>query len=150
MARNCRRERPPAKRRARHSAVPIPIMAASLAQTGWLRSPAARSRDEAVIGRDDLDASPQTRMALRVSHWGVNKTRFFRRDVMSHFTTFKATGLGAKLALAALAAAGVLGVATAGAATNSDVPSVVVKYDEQSLSTDRGVKDLYAKIVRAS
>jgi len=69
---------------------------------------------------------------------------------MSHFTTFKATGLGAKLALAALAAAGVLGVATAGAATNSDVPSVVVKYDEQSLSTDRGVKDLYAKIVRAS
>ena len=70
---------------------------------------------------------------------------------MSHFTSFKAAGPRAKLALAALAAAGVLGVGTAGAAvTDSDAPSVVVKYSEQSLSTDSGVKQLYAQIVRAS
>ena len=70
---------------------------------------------------------------------------------MSHFTSFKAAGPGAKLALAALAAAAVLGVGTAGAAvTDSDAPSVVVKYSEQSLSTDSGVKQLYAQIVRAS
>ena len=73
---------------------------------------------------------------------------------MSHFTSFKAAGPGAKLALAALAAAGVLGVGTAGAAgttvTDSDAPSVVVKYSEQSLSTDSGVKQLYAQIVRAA
>ena len=71
---------------------------------------------------------------------------------MSHFTTFKATGPGAKLALVALGAvAGVLGVATAGAAgTDSDVPSIVVKYSDRNLSTDIGVKDLYAQIVRAA
>jgi UrcA family protein len=70
---------------------------------------------------------------------------------MSHFTTFKATGPGAKLALAALAVAGVLGVGTACAAdTDSDVPSVVVKYDEHSLNTDSGVKHLYSQIVRAA
>jgi UrcA family protein len=71
---------------------------------------------------------------------------------MSHFTTFKATGPGAKLALVALGAvAGVLGVGTAGAAgTDSDVPSVVVKYSEQSLSTDSGVRHLYSQIVRAA
>jgi len=70
---------------------------------------------------------------------------------MSHFTSFKAAGPGAKLALAALAAAGVLGFGTAGAAAaDSDGPSVVVKYSEQSLSTDRGVKQLYAQIVRAA
>jgi UrcA family protein len=71
---------------------------------------------------------------------------------MSHFTTFKAAGPGAKLALVALgAAAGVLGVGTASAAaTDSDVPSVVVKYSPQSLGTDSGVKALYARIVRAS
>ena len=71
---------------------------------------------------------------------------------MSHFTTFNAAGPGAKLALVALGAvAGVLGVGTAGAAgTDGDVPSVVVKYSEQSLGTDSGVKALYAQIVRAS
>ena len=71
---------------------------------------------------------------------------------MSQFTSFKAAGPGAKLALGALGAvAGMLGVGTAGAAgTDSDVPSMVVKYDQQSLSTDRGVKELYAKIVRAA
>jgi UrcA family protein len=90
-------------------------------------------------------------MALRVSYWGVNKTLFFRRDVMSHFTAFKATGPGAKLALVAFAAASALGFGTAGAADiDSDAPSVVVKYSEQSLSTDSGVKRLYAQIVRAS
>ena len=70
---------------------------------------------------------------------------------MSHFTSFKAAGPGAKLALAALAAAGVLGIGTASAATtDSDAPSIVVKYSEQSLGTDSGVKALYAQIVRAS
>jgi UrcA family protein len=90
-------------------------------------------------------------MALRVSYKGVNKTSF-RRDVMSHFTAFKATGPGAKLALVALGAvAGVLGIGTASAAgTDGDVPSIVVKYSDQNLSTDLGVKDLYAKIVRAA
>src|ERR1700685_1113149 len=71
---------------------------------------------------------------------------------MSHSTTFKATGPAAKLALVALGAvAGVLGVGTASAAgTDSDVPSIVVKYSDQSLSTDSGVKNLYAQIGRAS
>jgi len=70
---------------------------------------------------------------------------------MRNFTTFKATGPGAKLALVALAVAGVLGIGTASAAgTDSDVPSIVVKYSDQDLSTDRGVKDLYVQTVRAA
>jgi UrcA family protein len=70
---------------------------------------------------------------------------------MNHSTTLKATGPAAKLALVALALAGVLSVGTASAAgTDSDVPSIVVKYNEQSLGTDSGVQALYAQIVRAA
>jgi UrcA family protein len=71
---------------------------------------------------------------------------------MSHFTPVKATRPGAKLALVALGAlVGALGVGTASAAgTDSDVPSIVVKYSDQTLATDSGVKDLYAQIVRAA
>jgi UrcA family protein len=71
---------------------------------------------------------------------------------MNHFTTVKATRPAAKLALVALGAlAGVLGAGFAGAAgSDSDVPSIVVKYTNQSLATDSGVKDLYARIVRAA
>lgn len=70
---------------------------------------------------------------------------------MTHSTTPKATGPAGKLALVALALAGMLGAATAGAAaTDSDVPSIVVKYSDQSLSREGGVKDLYAQIVRAA
>jgi UrcA family protein len=47
--------------------------------------------------------------------------------------------------------AGTLAVGAAGAATPaSDVPSVVVKYSEQSLATDSGVNELYRRIVRAA
>jgi UrcA family protein len=71
---------------------------------------------------------------------------------MNHSTTVKATRPAAKLALVALGAlAGVLGAGFAGAAgTDSDVPSIVVKYSEQSLSTDIGVQALYSQIVRAA
>lgn len=70
---------------------------------------------------------------------------------MTYSTTHKATGPAGKLALLALALAGVLGVGTASAAgTDSDVPSIVVKYSDQSLSSESGVKDLYVQIVRAA
>ena len=71
---------------------------------------------------------------------------------MNHFTTVKATRPAAKLALVALGAlAGVLGAGFAGAAgTDSDLPFVVVKYTNQSLATDAGVKALYSQIVRAA
>jgi UrcA family protein len=71
---------------------------------------------------------------------------------MNHFTTVKPMGPAAKLALVALGAlAGVLGAGFAGAAgTDSDVPSIVVKYDQRSLETEIGVKALYAQLVRAA
>lgn len=71
---------------------------------------------------------------------------------MSHSTPFKVTGPSAKLAFVALGAvAGALGVGTACAAgADSDVPSIVLKYSEQSLNSDSGVKELYARIVRAA
>ncbi len=70
---------------------------------------------------------------------------------MSHSTTFKVTVPPARLALVALGAlAGALGAGFAGAAAGDDVPSIVVKYSDQSLSSDSGVKDLYAQIVRAA
>lgn len=53
-----------------------------------------------------------------------------------------------KLSLLALAG---LGGATAGATSfENDVPSLVVRYSEQSLMTDEGVHALYHRLVRAS
>ena len=61
MARNCRKVRPPAKRRVDDSVSPSPIMVASLAQlSAAIAEPWRVGRDETVVGRDDLDASPQT------------------------------------------------------------------------------------------
>lgn len=71
---------------------------------------------------------------------------------MSQITTPKAAGSLPKLALLALGAVAgtfVLGAANA-AGTDGDVPSIVVKYSDQNLATDSGVKELYARILRAA
>jgi UrcA family protein len=113
---------------------------------------AGMARDETVVARDDLDASPQTQMPLAVSHKRVFKYRLKRRDVMSNFITARVAGSRTKSALLLLAGfVGVMGVGAAGAASpGSDVPSIVVKYSDQSLTTDGGVKELYHRIVKAA
>jgi UrcA family protein len=65
---------------------------------------------------------------------------------MTTSVTARATGLRFKIALLMITAG--LGTAmAAGAATiDSDVPSLAVKYDAQSLSTDTGVQQLYRRI----
>jgi UrcA family protein len=71
---------------------------------------------------------------------------------MSHFATPKTTGSRAKLAL--LLMGGVAGIVAAGAASaaspSNDAPSLVVKYDRQSLATDDGVNTLYRRITYAA
>ncbi len=71
---------------------------------------------------------------------------------MSHINAPRLTGSPAKLALLALGTltgALCLGAANAQVA-NGEVPSIVVKYSEQSLATDQGVNELYRRIVRAA
>jgi UrcA family protein len=67
-------------------------------------------------------------------------------------TTFPATRPRAKVALLVLG--GLAGIMAAGMASAAnlaiDVPSVVVKYDAASLSTDRGVNDLYRRLTSAA
>jgi UrcA family protein len=71
---------------------------------------------------------------------------------MSHFNAPRYTGSPAKLALLALGTlSGALCLGAANAKSpNGDVPTVVVKYSSQSLETDRGVNELYRRIVRAA
>jgi UrcA family protein len=70
---------------------------------------------------------------------------------MSTFITARA----ARLKFALLMLTGGLGCAvaagTASAATpDNQVPSIVVRYSDQTLATDQGVQQLYGRIVRAA
>ena len=64
----------------------------------------------------------------------------------------RAAGPRAKFGLLLLGSlAGIMAAGGASAARlDSDVPSVVVKYSEQSLTTDEGVSALYRRITRAA
>jgi UrcA family protein len=66
---------------------------------------------------------------------------------MGHFITTGAAASPAKLALLLVGSlAGVIAAGAANANPDSDAPSVVVKYSEQSLASDAGVGDLYRRI----
>jgi UrcA family protein len=71
---------------------------------------------------------------------------------MTTSITASAAGLRAKIALLVLGTfAGVMAAGAASAASpESDVPTVLVHYSEQSLATDEGVKVLYRRIVAAA
>jgi UrcA family protein len=70
---------------------------------------------------------------------------------MSTSVTLRAVS-GPRLKIALLMVAGSLGFAmAAGAATvDTDAPSLVVKYNSQSLTTDVGVQQLYRRILGAA
>jgi len=65
---------------------------------------------------------------------------------MSHFVTARAAGSRAKLAL--LMVAGGFGCAMGAGVANADtdVPSTVVRYSTEALTTNSGVEDLYRRI----
>jgi UrcA family protein len=71
---------------------------------------------------------------------------------MSHFITSGRAGSRGKLAMMLLGS--LAGLAAFGAASaanpNSEVPSLVVQYTEQSLATDAGVDQLYRRIAAAA
>ena len=71
---------------------------------------------------------------------------------MSTFIPSRTAGSGAGLALVLLGGlAGVIAAGAAGAATSdSDVPSVVVKFNDLTLDTDDGVNRLYRRIESAA
>jgi UrcA family protein len=71
---------------------------------------------------------------------------------MSHFITSGRAGSPGKFAMMLLGSlAGLAAFGAASAATpNSDVPSLVVHYTEQSLATDGGVDQLYRRIAAAA
>jgi UrcA family protein len=70
---------------------------------------------------------------------------------MSQFITRGSTLSRAKFALLLLGSAAVMAAGAASAATpHSDVPTFVVKYSAESLTTDAGVNDLYRRITYAA
>ena len=71
---------------------------------------------------------------------------------MSTFIPPRAAGSRSRVALLLLGSlAGVMGAGAAGAATpDSDLPSIVVKYNDLTLATDSGVTQLYRRIVSAA
>ena len=71
---------------------------------------------------------------------------------MSTFIPSRTAGSRARVALVLLGSlAGVMAAGAAGAATSdSDLPSVVVKFDDLTLDTDSGVNQLYRRIVFAA
>jgi UrcA family protein len=71
---------------------------------------------------------------------------------MSTFTPAGVLGSRAKFTLLLLGSlAGVIAAGAAGAAgTDSDAPSVIVKYSETSLETSGGVNELYRRITVAA
>jgi UrcA family protein len=70
---------------------------------------------------------------------------------MSIFNPARAAGSRAKFALLLGGLAGLMAVGAAGAAVpDSDVPSVVVKYSQETLASKVGVNDLYRRITFAA
>lgn len=70
---------------------------------------------------------------------------------MGHFITTRTAASQAKFALLLLGGlAGVIAAGAANANPDSDAPSVVVKYSNQSLASDGGVSDLYRRITAAA
>jgi UrcA family protein len=72
---------------------------------------------------------------------------------MSALITTRAAGSRFKFALLMLtggfACAAAAGTASA-ATPDNDVPSIVIRYSNQTLATDQGVQQLYSRIVRAA
>jgi UrcA family protein len=70
---------------------------------------------------------------------------------MSIFKPARAAGSRAKFALLLGGLAGLMAVGAAGAAVpDSDLPSVVVKYSQETLASKVGVNDLYRRITFAA
>lgn len=71
---------------------------------------------------------------------------------MSTFIAARAAGRRAKIGLLLLGSlAGVMAAGAAGAATpGNDVPAVVVKYSDLSLTTQDGVNRLYRRLISAA
>jgi len=113
--------------------------------------PAGAGRDEIVVGRDDLDTWPQTQKPPEVSHNRVIQYRF-KGVLMSNSITARVAGSRTKFALLLLGGlAGAMGAGAASAdGSAGDVPTAVVKYSAQSLTTEDGVNELYHRIVRAA
>jgi UrcA family protein len=64
--------------------------------------------------------------------------------------TFATPRAGTRTKIAAVTAGCLLGALSVGAATVYDMPSVVVKYDRQSLATEMGARALYQRLVDAA
>src|SRR5580698_4785928 len=146
MPRNCRRLKPPAKRRVGDSAVPRSIMRASLAQVmgecGLYSHGPGRNRHWAGRPRRSAADSDGSSRVLYTRHTTPSPRRHF-------MSTFKPSRAAVALLLLG-GLAGVMAAGAAGAATSdNDPPSIVVKYSDLSLATDSGVNQLYRRIVSA-
>src|SRR5260370_41971784 len=113
------------------------------ASDGEMRSPNLESGTKPSLGGTTSTAS-RRRGGLSASLIHASTTPSPRRDVMSISTSPLTAGPRAKFGLLLLGSiAGIMAAGGASAAKlDSDAPSVVVKYIEQSLATDHWVYDL--------
>src|SRR5260370_9380228 len=120
-----------------------------------MRSPNLESGTKPSLDGTTSTAS-RRRGGLSASLIHASTTPSPRRDVMSISTSPRTAGPRAKFGLLLLLLLGsIAGIMAAGGASaarlDSDAPSVVVKYSEQSLATDDGGYALYRQITaRAS
>src|SRR5260370_10466526 len=116
-----------------------------------MRSPNLESGTKPSLDGTTSTAS-RRRGGLSASLIHASTTPSPRRDVMSISTSPRTAGPRAKFGFLLLGSiAGIMAAGGASAARlDSDAPSVVVKYSEQSLATDDGVYALYRPITAAA
>jgi len=120
----------------------------------------AQGRDETAVPGDQLVVPTLPSRCVRVSYVRIVNNHFQTGDVMvNKFNLVEAVIRrqairGAALrgaALSAVVAAAGLGFAVAaGAQTVDNAPKLVVRYSPASLDSDRGVRELYGRLVAAA
>jgi UrcA family protein len=85
-----------------------------------------------------------------VSYVRIVNNHFRTGDVMSTKSILVGAAIRGAALRAAIAAAGIGFAAAAGAQTGDQAPKLVVHYSPASLDTDRGVRQLYSRLVNAA
>jgi UrcA family protein len=126
-------------------------MGRSLAQftpfCGWERP----VRDESVCRRDDLDGGPLTADPAAASHTPVvNHTRRLEMNTLNtNNAGVSRPKITLMMLLCGLVSAASVGAASA-AAGDGDVPSIAVRFSQESLATDAGARQLYRRLIAAA
>jgi UrcA family protein len=109
-------------------------------------------RDETVRRRDDLDAGPLTADPSVESHTPAVNTRRLKMNTLNtdHVGVARPKITLMMLLCGLVSAASIGAVSAATTTTSDDVPSIAVKYSQESLATDAGARHLYYRLIAAA